>query len=62
MGYRRHKELRRPCLTVGVGASVHHKQEYSLLPFRYGVNSGIARTMNSPKSGTVNAKSPCAGL
>jgi hypothetical protein len=29
---------------------------------RYGLNSGIARTMNSSNKGTVNAMSPCAGL
>jgi hypothetical protein len=28
----------------------------------YRLNSGMARTMNSSNSGTVNAMSPCAGL
>ena len=39
-----------------VGDPKFHASRY------YGVKGGIARIMNSSKSGTVNAMSPCAGL
>ncbi len=45
--------------TVGkrIGDEKDHRRDTD-----YALNSGIARTMNSSNSGTVNAMSPCAGL
>lgn len=45
------------CMAIGDGVV-----EARVRRIQPGVNSGIARIMNSSNSGTVNAMSPCAGL